>query len=275
MRRGLLIALLALLAAPLLAAGFMAYPPVRPRWEAPAPPYEDVVFASDRDGARLSGWYLPAPAGTGDRCIIIVHGFLNDRLVHGRGLPLTEALREQGFSVLLFDLRGQGESGGGPVTFGAREPWDVAGAVRYVRSRGAEHVGLLGYSIGAVAALLAAAADPAIEAVVADSAWADLPALYRYLTLADERKVRPAAAVSGLGARPLLLIHGTADRVIPVAESEKLMAAAAGNPLAELWVVPGARHTHSYEADPAAYIQRVVGFLNSSVRALTPMPKKA
>jgi len=288
--RAALLLLALVLAAPLLippvGAFLMAYPPVRDLGQRPEPPYEDVAFPSAVDGALLSGWYLPA-AGDGGRCIIIVHGFLNDRQVHGRGLPLALALRAQGFDVLLFDLRGQGRSGGGAFTFGAREQWDVAGAVRFVRERGARHIGLLGYSSGAFASILAAADDPGIDAVVADSALADLHAYlegqvlarshlgpyyaeyaltwYRWLTRSDERVVRPAAVISRLAPRPVLLIHGMADRVIPVAESQKLLAAAEGNPRAELWLVPGGRHTHSYEADPAAYVARVVRFLAETV----------
>lgn len=289
--RSLLILVTLLLTAPLLippvGAALMAYPPVRPRWEQPAPPYEDVTFPSDVDGATLSGWYLPSRAGAGGRCVVIVHGFRHERRVHGRGVPLAEALRQNGFSVLLFDLRGQGLSGGGPFTFGAREQWDVAGAINYVRTRGAAHVGLLGYSAGAIASILAAADDPGVDAVVADSALTDLHRYlkeqiagrshlgaayadytllwYRWFTKSDERTVSPVSVIGRLAPRPLLLIHGLADRVVPPSESEALLAAAGGNPRAELWLVPGGRHTHSYEADPEAYVARVVGFLDTAV----------
>jgi dipeptidyl aminopeptidase/acylaminoacyl peptidase len=155
-----------------------------------------------------------------------------------------------------------------------------------MRTRGAEHVGLLGYSAGAIAAILATAADPGVEAVVADSALTDLHQYlkreaasrshlgaayadyalvwYRWFTQSDERTVSPVAAVSRLAPRPLLLVHGLADRVIPPSESEALLAAA-GNPRAELWLVPGGRHTHSYEADPESYMARVAGFLDAAV----------
>jgi fermentation-respiration switch protein FrsA (DUF1100 family) len=284
-------ALAASLLFPPVCAIFMAYPPAHLLVKTPRLPYENVAFPSLTGGVQLKGWYIPA-AGGSDRTVILAHGFLNDRLIHGRGLPLAEALEQRGFNVLLFDLRGHGQSPAVPVTFGAREQGDVAGAVQYARERGAVHVGMLGFSIGAVSAILAASADPGIDAVVADSAFADLHGYletavltrshlgrsyvgaryaayslswYRLLTGTDERAVRPEAVIARLGPRPVLLIHGAADRVIPVAESRKLLAAAQ-NPRAELWVVPGGRHTHSYEADPAAYTAKVAGFLDENVR---------
>ncbi len=300
----LIVVLVVLLFAPAACAFFIAYPIGQPNPPSgsrlPVPPYEDVSFPSAIDGAHLSGWYLPSPTPQG-RTVIISHGFRNDRLVHGRGLPLAQVLRERGFDVLLFDLRGQGKSGGGPVTLGAREQWDVAGAIRYARARGAQHIGLMGFSIGATASLLVAAGDPGVDAVVADSALTDLHEYleaqvmarshlgrayaeyallwYRWATRSDERTVRPVEAIGRLASRPVLLIHATGDRVIPAAESEKLLATAAaavsttssgttaaGGPVVQLWLVSGTHHTHSYEVNPEAYAAKVAGFLDDNVR---------
>ena len=63
------------------------------------------------------------------------------------------------------------------VTFGARETLDVAAALRYLRTRGdvdMTHIGLMGYSLGAITAVLAAAALPEPRCVVIESGFADL-----------------------------------------------------------------------------------------------------
>ena len=280
---------------PVAVAGVMAYPPYRPLKETPAHyglAFEEMRFPSGPDGALLEGWYIPA-AGAGDRTVVLAHGYLNDRLIHGRGLPIAAALHECGFNVVMFDFRGQGRSPGGPVTYGAHEQWDVAGAVAFARQRGARQVAVVGYSVGAVAAILAAAADGEITAVVADSAYADLHeylagevaarshlggayaeyalAVFRWITGIDERTVSPRQAIALIAPRPILLIQGGRDRVVPPRNGPELLAAAA-NPAAQLWSVPAGRHTHSYEADPAQYIERVVGFLERSVPAIRTRP---
>ena len=79
------------------------------------------------------------------------------------------------FSVLLFDLRARGESGGNRSSKGDREQWDLLGAIDYVEARGipVEHIGLLGFSLGAGVAILAAAQEPRIPAIVSDSGFTD------------------------------------------------------------------------------------------------------
>ena len=97
--------------------------------------WEDVAFLSRGDGISLNGWYLLE--GNDDRCIILIHGVdhhRNDPQI--RSLQLGNDLVERGFSVLLFDLRARGESGGTRSSEGDREQWDVLGAIDYVLGRG-------------------------------------------------------------------------------------------------------------------------------------------
>ena len=137
-------------------------------------PWEDVTFPSRGDEVPLSGWYLPADAD--DRCVILIQG-----TEHHRNSPKIRALRlgrdlvNHGFSVLLFDFRARGESGGDRSSEGDREQWDVLGAIDYVSGRGIplERIGLLGFSLGAGVALLVAAQEPRIPAVVSDSGFLD------------------------------------------------------------------------------------------------------
>jgi len=247
-------------------------------------PYEQISFSSPLDGMPLKGWYLPASPSTG-RAIVIAPGIDDNRLVSGVTLDLAPALLGAGFDVLAFDLRGEGESGDGPITFGAREQWDVLGAVDAAQARGATRVGVLAFSLGAGAAILAAAGSDAIDALVTDSAFADLeetlrreleragiPApvvsygllFYPLLSGTDPGSVSPESAIGAIAPRPILLIHGTEDETVDVEDSGRLLAAA-GASTTDRWLVPGGRHTKSYFVDPRTYTARVLAFFERAM----------
>ena len=93
-----------------------------------------------------------------------------------------EPLHEAGYSVLLFSYRGHGESEGNPwgFTYGAVESHDVDAAVRYLKEqRGAEKIAVIGHSAGAVSALLSAARNPDIDAVVAASPFLSIESIWQ------------------------------------------------------------------------------------------------
>lgn len=241
--------------------------------------YSAVSFPAAEDNLAVRGWFVPATAPS-DKVIIVLHGKGQNR---GSYLPFGAVLAKNGYNVLLFDFRGHGETAGQSYTFGYYEQRDVAGAVTYLKRQGyqAEHMGMLGYSLGAVAGLLAFSQDD-VKAMVSDSAFADLgprldlalsdyldpplePLLLpgietaaTFLTGLDINKVRPIEAVRHLGNRHILLIHGDRDTTAPYTDSVELKNAAGDN--AELWIVPGAKHALSYEKDPQGYTERVLAF---------------
>jgi pimeloyl-ACP methyl ester carboxylesterase len=79
---------------------------------------------------------------------------------------------------------------------------------------------------------------------------------------ADLRATEPIRVVGLIETVPLLLVHGEADRTIPVRDGRRL-AAAAGTK-AEHWIVPGAGHSGGHATDPVAYEARVEGFLRAA-----------
>ena len=96
--------------------------------------YQAVTFESDLDHIPLKGWYLPS---RGERAIIFVHGIGQNRWNTWERIPQKAQLFvEHGYDVLVFDLRGHGQSGGDRLGFGWLERNDVRGAVAYVESRG-------------------------------------------------------------------------------------------------------------------------------------------
>ena len=247
--------------------------------------YQDVAFASPLDGVPLRGWYMASPHPT-SRTIVIVPGIDNNRLVSGIALRLAPGLLAAGFDVLTFDLRGEAESGGDSISFGAREQFDVLGAVVEAQAHGARRVGVLGFSLGGASSILAAARSQDIAAIVVDSTFADwtetltralrdadhLPApavayglaLYRLLSGTDPSDASPVRVVGAIAPRPILIIQGTADQTVPVSDSERLLSAA-GAGTAARWLVPGGRHNESYFVDEREYLARVTTFFAAAM----------
>lgn len=245
-------------------------------------PYEEVTFQST-DGTPLSGWYLPGSRGVG---VVLCHGRFRSRR---EVLRQAVALWRHGYSALLFDFRHHGESGGRISTFGYDERKDVIGAVRYLRERRgpSQRIAALGVSMGAAAVLLAAAEEPAIEAVITDSVFRSfrdtvshhirmflhLPAFpftdeillfMRGLAGIDSRAFDMEAAVKKIDRRPILLIVGAADRRMPPAISQDLYALS-HSPSKALWIVPNATHGHAYLTDPRRYETVTVDFLDAAL----------
>src|SRR5205085_6953288 len=89
--------------------------------------YDDITIQGQ--GVALSGWYVPGP---GDAAVVLVHGFNSER---SEMLDFVAPFHAAGFTVLLYDQRGHGLSGGDGVTFGYYEAGDLDAAVRYVLAR--------------------------------------------------------------------------------------------------------------------------------------------
>jgi uncharacterized protein len=75
--------------------------------------------------------------------------------------------------------------------------------------------------------------------------------------------VRPVAVIGKISPRPIFIIHGLADTLVPPDNSKRNFAAA-GEPK-EIWWVPGAEHVRSIDVAPAEYKSRVVQFFTQSL----------
>jgi pimeloyl-ACP methyl ester carboxylesterase len=253
--------------------------------------YEDVQFASRVDAVTLEGWLLlPPETLSARRPLVVVHGKGVDRTREADNhiLDIAAALVRDGHQVLLFDLRGSGQSGGEHYTLGAKEVWDMGGAIDFLAQHGlaGDGVDVLGYSMGGASALLDADGEPLVRAVVEDSAYAELgdliddqlpkashlPSLFtpgtvllaRPLVGIDLYSIRPVDHVAALALHgvPLLVIHGEADTTIPVTHAHRI--AAAYGPAVRTLIVPGAEHVRSYESDPQAYLDTLTRFLDDA-----------
>jgi uncharacterized protein len=247
-------------------------------------PCEDVQFASVGDNVPLSGWLI---AGARPQTIMIMHGRDGRRDDPTIGLiGIAQALHAQGYGLLMFDFRAHGLSGGDRYSLGDWERRDVAGALRFLTSRGVTSIGALGFSMGAATELRAAPDHPEMRALVLDSAFADLPpiidmhltevsGLPRLFTpgillaaglygmdLIDDR---PREEMARLGARPVLLIHSKDDEFVPVSQAYELQAAGAGDPNLQVWITSGPLHVRSYKMYPTEYLRRVSAFFAANL----------
>ena len=245
----------------------------------------NVSFTAS-DGVPLVGTYLPANGARAT--VVLVHGFKN---THGDMLEHARFLHDGGYAVLLFDSRGCGGSGG---TFGvgATEDRDIIGAVSYLKATDrpeSARIAVLGVSLGAGDALLAAARDQRIAAVVADSSWADErvqlermrvlevgpigvpllgyePALVDALIGGRLEDARPRDEVARIAPRPVLFIHSADDQnaTTPLADAQAMFAAAAQPK--DTWVAPHGGHAGALGANHDEYVRRVLAFLGGALR---------
>ena len=238
------------------------------------------------DGVELEGWTIPGDST--QPWLILCHGVGSNR---SDLLDMAAGLHQRGFNLLLFDFRGHGGSAGRTTSFGAQEQRDLEGALAFLGQQADVPVhrpyGVVGISMGAVAAILVAAKDERLGAVAADSPYTDLESsLGRHLALlyrlprvpllgfvaATYRlrfgvwpcRVSPLAAAPALSPRRLLLIQGGSDVRMPLQGAQAIVTAA-GKP-AELWVIRGAGHLEGFSLDPARYLDRLSRFFASNLR---------
>jgi uncharacterized protein len=246
-------------------------------------PVRDVRFTAS-DGVQLAGWL--ALRSSDAPTIILVHGFKGSR---SGMLPYARYLYAAGYNVLLYDSRGCGQSDGWKIGLGATETDDLIGAARYLAALPdlkVKRFGALGVSLGAGTVLLAAAREPSLAAVVADSAWADeqpqldrmgsvpvgplaVPVLHYEAALvnaligADLSATRPLAVVGAIAPRAVMFIHSADDTnaTTPLSREQALYAAA-GNPKTE-WIAPSGGHAGALAAHPDEYQRRTLNFFRA------------
>jgi pimeloyl-ACP methyl ester carboxylesterase len=161
------------------------------------------LLIGSADAATLSlktsdGASVAADAqGTGASGVVLVHG---DGRTRADWVEVAASLARKGHQVVAVDLRAKGASWSTLDDAGrAAMVQDVAAAAAWLRGHGAKTITLVGADAGAVVTLAAGAADPAVNNLVLISPRLSLPGLS--LT----------SALSGWGARPVLLVAATGD----------------------------------------------------------------
>lgn len=269
--------------------------------------YRDVAFSSS-DGIPLKGWYVPAAGpGSARGTIIYCHGFHRSRI---EMLPMAVFGHQLGYDGLLFDFRNHGQSGGKVTSLGYWERLDAEAAAHYAleQEKSQRPVIVWGVSMGAAAALMAAADDSSVDAVISDSTflsfrgvidhhyhlviglirhrWPWFPPLPAF-PLANEVVAWSAwrahfkpddfnleSAVRRCGSRPILFVAVRDDVRMPPSIAQTLYSLD-GSSAKAIVILPGHRHGEGFNEARAPYEAAVRTFLshlspsaNSSISAI-------
>lgn len=223
------------------------------------PGIEPVTFDTE-DGLQLEGWMITGP-GTDGGTVLVFPGNAGNR---SHRLPLAEALVDRGLGVLLVDYRGYGGNPGSPSEPGLAA--DARAALAYLRARpevDPETLVYFGESLGAAVALGLAVTEPP-AALVLRSPFTSLPDVgsvhYPFLptSLLLRDRFDNWEAVAALEA-PLLVIAGTADRIIPPEQSRQLFESAPQPK--RLVMIDGADHNDLSLLAGEEMIDEIAGFL--------------
>ncbi len=242
------------------------------------------------DGIFLRGWLVRKDISPTNHLpadwVLLFHGVADDRAgVIGQ----AEFLLRAGYSVLMMDSRAQGESEGMIATYGWKERDDVRAIVAALEENAHPRcIFALGVSMGAGIALQAAAVEPRIAAVVAESPFSDLreaaydyagfhvspwlgrtlfrPAVEAGLFAAEREAGFHAAEVSTvravrMRAFPIFLIGDGLDATLPPRHAQLIYNAATGP--RQFWIVAKAPHASALGTAPEEYATRVLSFFNA------------
>jgi fermentation-respiration switch protein FrsA (DUF1100 family) len=240
-------------------------------------PVEQVAL-KDGSEPELRGWVVERVGSCGVAA-----------LLHGRGsdkrsmIARARLLFDEGYSVVLFDLSGHGESGGDIRGFGYTEGHDATRILAYVHERFAgRRIAAIGSSLGAAAFVFA---EPGVrpQAYVLEQLYATLwettalraplpylRELQASVLLAqmplrlgyDAGKVRPVDRMAAL-ERPTLLLAGSADPFVDASQSRALEASSNGD--AKLVWFTGAGHVDLLRYDDRKYREAVIPFLKEKL----------
>jgi pimeloyl-ACP methyl ester carboxylesterase len=238
----------------------------------------EVEFPS-ADGMALSGWWMP---GNQDMPPILL---CHDRHSSKHSMVnLAIALRAEGFSVLMFDFRGHGDSAGDRSSLGVLEKRDVTGALDWLAKRSAGRVGIFGAGMGAHAVVLAAVERPELQVLVLDGLYPDAayplarevyPAMtwvrkgfgfvangvFFILHGTSPRSQRAADLIGELAGRHLLMLAPASDSALMDEMREMVQRIPEQvDADANLVVVPATFGEGLYGEQQGRYHERVTGF---------------
>lgn len=245
---------------------FLFYP--RAEWVATPEdggvPFEDLLLTAE-DGTAISAWFVPARDPHAP-VMLFCHGNAGNISHRVHNLVLLNRI---GVSVLIFDYPGFGRSGGRPLEAGVYR--SAHAAYRYLRDeRGVpdEKIVLFGRSLGAAAAVELASGGRG-RALIVECAFTDLYEMGRHLypVLPLPRRLKrkyPNAERLAEVRMPVLIIHGEADRLVPVSMARQLHQLARRPK--ELYLIPDAGHDDTMIAGGGDYGNRIRTFVTTWVR---------
>ncbi|WP_166245559.1 alpha/beta hydrolase [Paenibacillus turpanensis] len=270
-------------------AWYLARPTVAPLESNPqaaiGASYEDVTFMSTDQSKKLSGWYIPAENSL--RTVIFSHGYGANREEHWVPMyELADVLHRNAYNVLMFDYAFASKEDPGLATGGIKESKQLAGAIKFVKQKGAEQIYVWGFSMGAGTALQTALENQDIDGMILDSAFLlDPETLYYNVSQHISLPKEPTISLLRLffpivnGVRlsevpyekvqttaydiPIFFIHGTNDKKAPYEITQALAANQKDVPHSDYWLLEDAKHELLFREDKKEYLSRTLGFLKT------------
>lgn len=233
-------------------------------------------------GITLKGYYSPSSNGA---AIVVTHGSGGER---SNMVDEMRILSRAGFGVLAFDWPGHGESTG-QIRWGQPERLALQSALDFLSIQpdvDRERLGAFGFSMGGYVVTQVASFDRRLRAVAIASSpheptehtrWeyrrfgfvTQWPALLAIrVSGMPMSELVPEQVIGKIAPRPVLLISGTADQVVPRWITDRLYAAAGPN--AHLLSVPDAGHGRYAEAAPAVYASALTSFFSVLSASASP-----
>ncbi len=214
------------------------------------------VFFRTPDGVTLHGWLLQTP-GKMRGTVVFFHGNAGNMSTHVNNVLW---LVTGGYDLFIFDYRGYGQSGGSPTLAGV----NIDGRATLAKALGLARPGpviVLGQSLGGAIAVYAAAGVPdrgMLKAVVIDSAFSDYREIVRDklsefivtrpfqypASIFFNDDFSPVEWIKKINPVPVLLTHGTLDRVVPFRHGTELYGAALSPK--EFWPAEGKGHIEAF-----------------------------
>lgn len=277
-------ALVAILAAAFAYGWRLAHAAVAPVHFAVGPPPVELpcesIAIGSASGAKLACWHAPADNSRG--VVVLLHP------IHGSRRTMLERarlFRSAGYSVVMIDFRGHGESGGDTITLGHLEQHDARAAVEFARARHpGEPIAVVGWSLGGAAALMAS--PLAIDALVLEEVFPTIAEAVENRTrmrvgrfaplataiLLSQLEPRLGVAAEGLCpidqldevGCPVLLLAGADDLHTTRDESQRMFDAASEPKQCVFF--DGAAHVDLLRHDPERYRRTTLDFLDAHLR---------
>lgn len=248
-----------------------------------------TIAITAQDGITLVGHWLPSE--TPKRIILAMHGWRSSWSADF-GI-ISDFWYRQGCSVLYAEQRGQGASGGDYMGFGLIERRDCLDWLTWINQQngGSLPIYLAGVSMGASTVLMASALDlpENVCGILADCGYTSVHAIWKHVAehnlhlsygirapLADrlcKKKIHAGTKdystteALSISRTPVLFVHGTEDRFVPVEMTFENYQAC--NAPKRLFVVPGAGHGMSYFVDRPGYEQETLHFWADCEKTIT------
>lgn len=245
----------------------------------------EILDITSFDKLVLKAGFIENELDTG-KAVILAHGYRGNR---DHMDDLVKFYYDQGFDVLMPDARGHGESEGDYIGYGWHDRLDYKKWIDLlIKEYDAEQILLHGNSMGAALVLMTSGEELPIEVkgIIADSSYTSvkeelrhqlkhlyhLPAFPILDVTSVITKIRAgyyfgeASALEQVkkNTRPLFLIHGDSDELVPTEMAHELYDAAGGEK--ELWIVPKAGHTKAYSVATEEFQSRLLEFINKIIK---------